>query len=227
MTRRAFGYVRVSTTEQADNGASLRSQIDLINAIAAVEGFELAGVYIDAGVSGSIALADRPEGAKLLASARKGDVIIAAKLDRAFRSVADASTMLASLKARGIGLYLKDMGGLIAGDSAAEFMFTVLASVATFERSRIKERIAEARVVHRANYRHLGGSAKFGYHLETRQVGDKPKQFLVRDEATFAAVSRLKAQGYSARLMIGALKADGIDVSRTALNKYIATNFAA
>ena len=44
----------------------------------------------DGGVSGSVPLAERPEGKRLLEAVEKGDVIITAKLDRAFRSAADA-----------------------------------------------------------------------------------------------------------------------------------------
>jgi site-specific DNA recombinase len=56
-------------------------------------------------VSGSLPLADRPEGNRLLATAGKGDVIVVSKLDRAFRSAADALTVLEELKAQGVGLH--------------------------------------------------------------------------------------------------------------------------
>jgi putative DNA-invertase from lambdoid prophage Rac len=49
----------------------------------------------------STPLAERPEGKRLLESARAGDVIITARLDRAFRSAADALGTLEELKADG------------------------------------------------------------------------------------------------------------------------------
>ncbi|WP_161491329.1 MULTISPECIES: recombinase family protein [Bradyrhizobium] len=40
--------------------------------------------FIEGGVSGSVPLANRPEGQRLLAALQAGDVIITAKLDRTF-----------------------------------------------------------------------------------------------------------------------------------------------
>jgi putative DNA-invertase from lambdoid prophage Rac len=50
----------------------------------------VAEFFTEAGVSGSVPLADRAEGRRLLAALQPGDVVITAKLDRAFRSAADA-----------------------------------------------------------------------------------------------------------------------------------------
>ena len=55
-----YGYCRVSTAEQANGGLSLD--------------------FVEAGVSGSVPLADRPEGQRLLTSLQPGDVVIAASL---------------------------------------------------------------------------------------------------------------------------------------------------
>jgi DNA invertase Pin-like site-specific DNA recombinase len=49
-------------------------------------------------------LAERPEGKRLRETARSGDVIITARLDRAFRSAADALGTLEELKDQGVGL---------------------------------------------------------------------------------------------------------------------------
>ena len=65
-----------------------------------MKGRHIAEFFIDAGVSGSVRFADRLEGKRLLETAGKGDVVITAKLDRAFRNAADA---LATLE-RNIGV---------------------------------------------------------------------------------------------------------------------------
>src|SRR4051794_24607648 len=88
--RRAFGYVRVSTGMQADSGLSLDEQQVKIRARCLENAWALEHVHIDAGVSGSTPIGKRPEGAKLLAAVRPGDVVVAAKMDRMFRSAADA-----------------------------------------------------------------------------------------------------------------------------------------
>jgi len=69
-----FGYVRVSTAEQANSGLSLDTQRRQIEGWAAVKGWDVAAVFVEAGVSGSVPLADRPEGQRLLtAHSGEGD----------------------------------------------------------------------------------------------------------------------------------------------------------
>ena len=64
---RIFGYCRVSTTEQADDGSSLASQQQQINGYTMMKGWTVTERFVERGVSGSVPLADRPEGQRLLA----------------------------------------------------------------------------------------------------------------------------------------------------------------
>ena len=105
---RTFGYSRVSTAEQADEGSSLDSQQTQIIGYAMMKGWTVNEQFVERGVSGSTPFADRPEGKRLLTLAGKGDVIITPKLDRAFRSAYDALGVLEELKDRGVGLHMLD-----------------------------------------------------------------------------------------------------------------------
>ena len=67
-------------------------------------------IYVDAGVSGGMPFARRPAGADLLAAARKGDIVIASKLDRMFRNSLDALATAERFKEQGIHLVLFDLG---------------------------------------------------------------------------------------------------------------------
>ena len=58
---KVLGYCRVSTSEQADGGASLAAQQQQITGYAMMKGWVVTEFYIEAGVSGSVPLADRPE----------------------------------------------------------------------------------------------------------------------------------------------------------------------
>jgi putative DNA-invertase from lambdoid prophage Rac len=62
---KTFGYTRVSTSMQVDDGASLDVQRRQIEGYAMMHGFELAEVVVEEGVSGSVPIAERPEGGKL------------------------------------------------------------------------------------------------------------------------------------------------------------------
>jgi putative DNA-invertase from lambdoid prophage Rac len=186
---RVFGYSRVSTSEQADEGASLAAQQQQIAGYAMMKGWTVAEMFVERAVSGSTPLADRPEGKRLLATIGKGDVIVSAKLDRAFRSAADALAVLEELKDQGVGLHLIDLGGDVCGNGISKMVFTILAAVAEGERDRIRERIRDAK-------RHLtsqgvfsGGSRPFGYDI----VLDGEISRMVPNAAEMAVIERMQA----------------------------------
>ena len=101
----AIGYIRVSSEEQADSGLGLEAQRQRIAAYCTMKGLRLAAVFEDPGVSAGKPLANRPAGSRLLATARKGKaVVVVAKLDRLFRSVADAANVIDDFDKKGIQL---------------------------------------------------------------------------------------------------------------------------
>ena len=157
---RAYGYARVSTDQQRDSGISLDEQQRKIEARCAENGWHLEHVYVDAGVSGSTPLARRPEGARLLRAVQAGDVVIAAKMDRMFRSALDALQTIADFRRRKIGLWLLDLGNDCSGNGISELIMTVLAAVAQFERGLISERIKDAKRNLRRSGRHQAADGR-------------------------------------------------------------------
>ena len=104
-----YGYVRVSTQRQADEGESLAVQRRQIEGYATMIGIEAPNFFVEEGVSGTKPLGERPAGHELLASLQRGDVIICAKLDRMFRSALDALQMVKEFKDKGVHLHLIDL----------------------------------------------------------------------------------------------------------------------
>ena len=99
-----YGYIRVSTGEQAASGLGLEGQESAIRGYAMQRGWQLDEIFIDAGISGSIAFSERPAGARLIGTLRPGDAVVAAKLDRAFRGALDALGTLSKMQAGRVGL---------------------------------------------------------------------------------------------------------------------------
>src|SRR3954452_25090170 len=106
-----YGYTRVSTDRQADEGESLGAQQRVVEGYAMMLGLKLDEIFVERGVSGSKPLRDRPEGARLLATLKEGDVLITPKLDRMFRSALDALNVLGQIQKRGVSLHMIDLGG--------------------------------------------------------------------------------------------------------------------
>ena len=92
----ALGYIRVSSEEQADSGLGLEAQRQHTTAYCQLKELHVAKVFEDAGIRGGKPLASRPAGTQLLAAAKTSKaVVVVSKLDRMFRSVADAANVIA------------------------------------------------------------------------------------------------------------------------------------
>jgi hypothetical protein len=111
-------------------------------------GVTLDGVHVEAGISAGIPFNERPEGGRLWAELRKGDALVAAKLDRMFRSAGDCLAVIETFKARGVSLFLLDLNGGaddVSGNGIARLFLTIVSAFAEFERDRLGERIRATR----------------------------------------------------------------------------------
>ena len=224
-----YGYVRVSTTEQAaDDRSSLDTQRRKITAAAELAGVALDEFIEEPGVSGSKPLADRPEGGPLLARLVKGDVLIVAKLDRAFRNASDALATAERLKASKVDLIIADMGSeAVTQNGVSRMFFGMLALVAEFERERIRERSAEGREAKRLAGGHIGGSTPFGF----RKIGTGRAARLEPDPAQQAALAEMRkmaAKGLPSRAIAAAVhERHGLTISHVTVQKTLSKQQAA
>ncbi len=208
-----YGYCRVSTPKQANEGESLDVQRRQIEGHAHMHGLTLASVLVEEGVSGSVPVEDRPVGGSLFARLQRGDIVIAAKLERLFRSALDACKVVESLKTRGVKLHLLDLGGDIAGDGISKLFLTTAAAFAEAERvrkrDRIRERIRQAKVDQKARGRYLGRKVPFGFQRSDNGelVPHEAEQEAIR------AMIALRAQGRSLRAIADVMRAKGHKIS--------------
>jgi DNA invertase Pin-like site-specific DNA recombinase len=214
-----YAYTRVSTTEQVD-GTSLEEQERKARGVAMIRGEEIAEVFSDAGVSGSIPLEQRPAGKRLLGVLKKGDTLIVAKLDRVFRNATDALVRSDAFKEKGIKLILVDMGNdPVTENGTGRIFFGMLALVAEFERHRILERTDNGRQAKRAKGGHIGGSAPFGYKVVG--LGKDAHLVPVEDQQhAIADIVSLSAEGHSLRKIADHIRvAYGFRISHEAVRR--------
>jgi DNA invertase Pin-like site-specific DNA recombinase len=179
-----YGYIRVSTLQQANDGDSLETQLKQINSYSALKGYEipLENFITERGVSGSLEFESRPEGSKLFERLEAGDVLIFSKLDRAFRNTRNALNTLHELKLRGVSVHFIDLGGDVTNDGIGSVIFTILSAFATFERERIATRIREVKQIQKADGKFLGGFTRFGYRVvEDRLEKDLEQQKIIKE----------------------------------------------
>lgn len=166
--REVIGYLRVSTLGQAERGQSMEAQEASIRDYAVSEGLvrdeEQVKVFYDRGKSAFRTKTDKRVGwGHMMNFAQKGDVIIATKLDRCFRSVADAAMTIELLRSKGIDLHFVDRG-CVTGDSISDGLtFNILASVASFESKLKSSRIKEVKSYMSDNFMYSGGKRQRGF----------------------------------------------------------------
>jgi DNA invertase Pin-like site-specific DNA recombinase len=167
-----LAYRRVSTDHQ-DLG--LESQTSRISAWCQSKDSAIGADYVDEGVSGGIPLAERPQGFRLLSDAQPGDVIVVVKLDRLFRSVADAAMTLATWAKQDVQLVSLTEGfdmTTIYGRAMAQ-----MASVfAELERGMIRERTQAALDQKRKNGEKISRFPPFGWKFVGKRVEVFPRE---------------------------------------------------
>lgn len=145
---RAAIYLRVSTPDQ-----QLETQRRILNEVAARRGWavtEFAEV-----ISG--AARSRPQFDAMMAAVRrrKVDVVAAVDLSRLARSVPVLVGMLDQLRVAGVDLY-SDREAIDTSTASGRLLFTIIASVAAFERDILIERTMEGLATARAKGVRLG-----------------------------------------------------------------------
>jgi DNA invertase Pin-like site-specific DNA recombinase len=122
---------------------------------AEARGWNVAGEYIDAGVSGT--KDSRPELNKLMADAhkRRFDVVCVWRFDRFARSVSHLLRALETFKALGID-FVSFSEQMDTSTPAGKMVFTVLGAVAELERSLTVERVRAGLRNARAKGKSLG-----------------------------------------------------------------------
>lgn len=174
-------YTRVSTAGQGDPAKAMDDLRDAARQ-------RRAEVVLEVAETGSGARADRPGLAKIMAAARKGkvDLVLVPRLDRFGRSTVDLLENIQALTNAGVRFACTEQAIDVSPqrDPMGQFMLTILAAVAEFERALIRDRVLEGQ----------RRAAKKGKHLG-RPWGSVAKG--VSNEVDPADVIRMRADGQS------------------------------
>ena len=130
-------YARISTS---NHGQDVSMQTRELRQFAEARGWQIAGEYVDEGISGT--KDSRPELNRLMADAskRRFDVVAVWKFDRFARSVSHLLRALEQFNALGIA-FVSLSEQMDTTTPTGKMVFTVLGAVAELERSLIAERV--------------------------------------------------------------------------------------
>ena len=159
----SYGYIRVSTEEQAQSGLGLMAQEQAIEAYARFKQLGDPLIFADTGISGGKPLGARPEGRLLVQAASTGDHIVMAKLDRGWRSAVDCLQTIEKWQSQGITLHLIDLGVDLSTPMGKCFV-TIASAFAELERGQLRQRTRDALAAAKAKGIHVG-QPPFGFRV--------------------------------------------------------------
>ena len=136
-----LAYIRVSTAEQVEQGASLDAQRAALTIEAEKRGWDVE-IVADEGLSARTLNRPGLQDALARLDAGAADYLLSIRLDRVSRSVADFAGLLDRSVKRGWGLVLLSPN-IDTTDPAGRFTGNVLASAAQYERELIGARTRE------------------------------------------------------------------------------------
>jgi len=216
-TRKAIGYVRVSTAAQVADGDGLAIQRAKIEGWTKYEGIELLSIDEDAGLSGSTT--DRPGLRRALRAALElgsDAVLVCYRIDRIGRSAIDVQEILAVLLDAGVRVVSLADGvdsGSGMGAMVLSILTNTLATLSEAEKTAICSRLLDGRRRADAENRPYGREPRYG----RRVVAGEAR--LVASDSELRAMERirlLRAQGISVRAICALLDAEGVKPRRAA-----------
>ena len=159
-------YARVSSDDQQER-ETIKTQTEFYAKYCDLHGIKSQGVYTDDGVSGILALEERPDGKRLLDDAKAGKIKIVLiynvkRLGRSARHILNAVYDLEQY-----GVKIRSMTEPFdTSTPAGRFMLTILAGVADLDRETFLETVWHGanRVAREGKW--LGGIVPYGYYID-------------------------------------------------------------
>ena len=189
---KVYRYVRCSHAEQVENGNTLPDQtrktgLTATRILEENPGLQEGMLFVDEAVSAwKLNFRERPSGRLLCGLLRRGDHVVIAKMDRAFRSVWDFVTQMQAWEEEGVTVHFHD-SGVCTSDPMGRLMVTVAAALAQFESEMISATTAEGIAAIRAQGG-VGGRAPRCLKWQTSRRGGSTHRQLVMDYDYIAEV---------------------------------------
>lgn len=192
--RRAVGYIRVSTEEQALSGVSLEDQERKIRMYADLHDMTIGEIFTDAGASGKDLNRDGVRALLKAIRSKSVDTLIITKLDRLTRNMRDLLDLLDLVDKNDIAL-VSMHETLDTKTATGRFFIRMIGSLAQMEREQISERTLDALKHKKAKGEKLGGRVPYGFDVIAegfKPDGVTPVKKLVPNEQEQSVIAYVK-----------------------------------
>ena len=188
---RVLGYLRVSTSEQADSRAGLEAQRAAILTEAKRRGWSEVTILEDAGYSAKDMRRPGLAAALAMLKGREADALVVSKMDRLSRSLLDFAGIMGRAQKEGWALLALDSPADLT-TATGEAMAGVLAVFAQLERRLIGERTKAALAQRRSEGVILGRP-----RLVLSEVEDRARELRAEGLTVREIGRRLTAEGHA------------------------------
>lgn len=197
---RCYGYMRVSTEQQANDGGSLETQKEIIERWIKDRGAKLIMIEADIGISGTLAIDKRPGLAKILRNIRQGEMFLAIAMSRLARNHYEAINIIQLILKRG-ARFASIEEGYDTSTMIGETTMQIMSAISALQAKQISQYSRESAAAFKRLGRHTGG-IPYGYKKKSSEPGsgleEDPEQqqviTLIRDmrknKMTFAAIAK-------------------------------------
>lgn len=201
---KAYGYVRVSTEEQAKEGLSLDAQRDKIKAFAIVQDLHLVDIISDEGYSGKDM--NRPGLQKLidLVKAKESEAVVVYKLDRLSRKTRDLLFLIEDTFQQGNTRFFSLTEQIDTDTAIGKFFLTLMGAMAQMERELIAER-TKATLGYKKDMGDSLGHIPYGYQRINGKLVPEPKE-----QKIIQKVKKLRRKGKGYRKIAEILNSQGV-----------------
>ncbi len=203
---KAIGYIRVSTTRQADNGVSLDAQKAKIRAYCQLKGMALVDIICDAGISGTKINRKGYQKIIALCKAKKVDAVAVYSLSRFTRSTKELMDFVETyIIKKSVELHSLSEN-LDTSTPMGRAMLKIIGVINELECEQAGQRTREALQYKKKKGQKTGGYVPFGYQLASdgkTLIKNPQEQAIIRE------VKKLNQKGYSNNIIAQILNEKG------------------
>jgi len=163
--RRCALYVRVSTSNQAEEGESLDEQIERLKNFCSYKGWKNLTVYREEGFSGKDM--KRPEFQRMMVDVHKGNIntVIVKKIDRLSRSIIDFENIYKLFETKGVDL-VSLQENFDTSTALGRGVIRIVLVFAQLEREQTSERTMDVFAYRAKQGLFNGGYPRLGYDID-------------------------------------------------------------